>query len=120
MTLVLTDDARPIAARYLAVHLEPLPVSRRARLGHRAWAVAFWLLPAPLDWLSDPEPKVPTRLLITRRCDGAILATFDHDHLTAAIAHRDDLSRRLQTMHIFDVCRQVSIDVGQVGTPVNV
>lgn len=112
-------DAASIAARYLAVRVEEAQPSRWARLGHRAWALVYWLLPAVLDWLLGP-PKDPSRLQVTRRCDGAILATFDHEHLTEAIVHRDDLSERLQSSHIFDVCRQLGIDIGRVGTPADV
>lgn len=69
--------------------------------------------------LSDPEPKEPTLVAVTRKCDGETLTTFDHAWLVEAIQHRDDLDQRLQTQHIFDVCRQLSIDIGRIGTPVD-
>jgi hypothetical protein len=58
--------AESIAARYLAVHLEPVAVSRLTRFRHHAWALAYWLMPGVLGMLfSDPEPKEPTLLVVT-------------------------------------------------------
>ena len=61
--------------------------------------------------------KEPTDVVVTRRSDGATLATFPHDYLDQAVSHRDSLTERLHTGHVFDLCRELGIDSTQVGLP---
>jgi hypothetical protein len=95
--------------------LEAIPRSRAARWRSTLWARALNF--NPLEWLGFTEPKDPHAVVVQRRSDGATVATFEHEYLVDAITHRDSIVERLDSEQIFDVCRELSIDVSQVGTP---
>lgn len=63
------------------------------------------------------EPKEPTLLHVLRRTDDVVLTTYEHDYLFAAVSHRDTLVERLKTEHIYDLCRDLGLDINLVGTP---
>jgi hypothetical protein len=86
-----------------------LPQIRLTRARHVATALA-----PQLTFLGS-EAKDPAEVIVTRRTDGSTLARFHHDYLTEAINHPDSLSDRLRSQQIFDMCRELSIDIGQVG-----
>jgi hypothetical protein len=88
-----------------------LPQSRLKRARHVAGALALQLSSL------GSEAKDPAEVIVIRRSDGATLATFHHDYLAEAVNHRDSLCDRLRTEHIFDMCRELGIDMMQVGPP---
>jgi hypothetical protein len=103
------------ADRYLSVDLERVTQTRRDRLRSGAFAtfmnfVVIW--PGGMV-----EPKDPANVIVTRRSDGVAVATFEHEYLFEAARHRDSIRDRLSTEQIFDLCRELQIDIGQVGTP---
>jgi hypothetical protein len=70
-----------------------------------------------ISFLADREPRDPTKLVVSRRSDHAALVTFDYDRRLPVVNHRDELVERFGSQHIFDVCRELGIDIGQVGAP---
>lgn len=104
------------AGRWFAVRAEYERIgrARMAWLAAKAWVVGL------VTWgltLGDFDPKRFCDVLVIRHDTGAVIASYDYEHLSAASAHVDRLRTRLDSVHVFDFCRDLGISTEEVVGP---
>ncbi|GAA1503014.1 hypothetical protein [Nocardioides humi] len=106
-------DERSVAARWFGVRAE----YEEHAGGQTAWDVVKHVLLGVVTLgltFVDYDPRRRCNVLVVRHDDGTAVAGYDHSTVGDATLHVSSLLERLDTLHVFDFCRELGIPVDAV------
>ncbi|HEU5034491.1 MAG TPA: hypothetical protein VFT62_07015 [Mycobacteriales bacterium] len=100
-------DPENAAGRWLAVSISWERAGRIRLAGRVITELVTNLLAG--GWAGGIPAKRRSEIVVRRRDNGAVVATFDHDYEPEVLDHLASLQERLVTLRLWDFCRDVGI-----------